>query len=248
MKGLVSTIYVRPQIQASAPRPPTAKTEIGEPNLRVGAELAQALVDLAEVEEALAQVTAERETLNDELNLMIEEHQSLQADLEGTVYAFRKRLDSTDTQLSAAKNQYELALGWYGTILGDLDQAQQQIQDLNGELDAVNKALSNSNQELSRVEAAFDHLRTQVDGANKYLAVAARYFEWVFLVKMRQTTNADLALALSLVTAATEATEDEKLIDTWDEFVNPSGAYTPTVAEAAFMIDLAPHLIVQGAP
>ena len=78
-----------------------------------------------------------------------------------------------------------------------------------------------------------------MDQANKYLAVAARYLEWAFLVKMRQTTNADLALALSLVTATTEATEDQSLIDTWDESVKPFGAYTPKVAEAAFMIELA---------
>ena len=244
------------QAQDSVGHQPATKLASNDPQVAPDMGVAQTSIAMTELKEALVQMTSERNELSgrltqdtvlwedrlQELKSMTQERDSLLAMLEGVsreLDGALRELVSTQTELGTINSRYQAAVA-------DIDQETLEIQAARSDLEARIEELSVINEQNAQVQATLDDLQARVDDANRYVAVATRYFDWVQLVKLRRATNFDILTALNAITSATEETKNQALIDRWDDFVNVSGVYSTELAEVTFVATLAPHLAVSG--
>ena len=143
----------------------------------------------------------------------------------------QSNLESATAELNGMKKVLNDALD-------DLDHAQQNNLTLTGQLASRTSALATATESSTEARALYDSLQTETGISTKYKKVAERYLSGLrqtMAFVTNQISGSQLLDVVTPVTAAVAVTEDQGLIDAWQEWLDAPLGTATTLAEIEFV-------------
>ncbi len=204
--------------------------------------------ELASTQQDLTRTTVELDRSSDTLSntsanltLMTGERDLLTRQLDQTTQTLSTRTTERNTvqsNLETATAELNSNKRVLNDALDDLDRAQQNNLTLTGQLASRTAALATATESSTETQALFDSLQTETGISTKYKKVAESYLagiRQIFALLSNQISESELVDKVTPVTVSVALTEDQGLVDAWQEWLDAPIGTATTLAEIDFL-------------